>query len=152
MSDVFRVQNPTVLDQPIFMELLERAVSARPDLLPPPDEVKKWLDQNLVDPNVGLFVAVNDEAKLGGLLIASIYTWTFSKLPWLLYLFSDHWSMTQELCLHCQKWFLANGFDRCYGFNTTEKPDQDFERLAEHLGCRVPTIVQLGEEAEPEEE
>jgi hypothetical protein len=149
---VFRVQNPVILAQPLFAELLERALASREDLFPDPEKVMEWLRANLHDPQVALFLAVVDDVKLGGLLVASVRTWVFSSLPWLLYVYSDHWKFTQELCTECQKWFLEHGFDRCYGFNTTPKDDQSFERLAEHLGCRVPTIVQLGEKSEPEKE
>jgi hypothetical protein len=141
-----------VLSQPIFLELVERAFGAREDLYPEVSEVLDWLKQNIGDPEVALFVAVDDDAKLVGLLVASVKTGVFSRLPWLMYVFSDHWSTTQGLCMKCQQWFRAHGFDRCYGFNTTGKSDQAFERLAKHLGCQVPTIVQLGEDSEPEEE
>lgn len=149
---VFRIQNPIVLSQPLFTELLDRALASREDLFPNPEKVMEWLRANLADPQIALFVAVDGENnRLSGLLIASVRTWVFSSLPWLLYIFSDRREATQELCLMCQEWFQQHGFDRCYGFNTTKKSDQEFEHLAIHLGCRVPTIVQLGDKKNEEE-
>ena len=116
-----RVQNPSVLSQEVFLDLLDRALGSRQDLFPDPEKVSEWLRENLADPQIALFLALGDDAKLNGLLIASVRTAVFSLLPWLLYIFSEHWEATQELCLACQEWFQENGYDRCYAFNTSHK-------------------------------
>jgi len=145
---VFRIRNPSVLSQEIFLDLLDRALASREDLFPEPEKVAEWLRENLADPQVALFVAVGGDARLQGLLVASVRTGVFSLLPWLLYIFSEHWETTEGLCRMCQEWFRENGYDRCYAFNTSHKEDQGFERLAVHLGASVPTIVQLGDTKE----
>ena len=101
--DIFRIQNPFVLRQPVFLDLAQRAFGARADLFPSPDEVLAWLEQNVADPENALWVAVGQDSTLGGLMVATIKTSVFSHLPWILYLFSDHWSMTVELAKKCRK-------------------------------------------------
>lgn len=146
---VVRIQNPVVLFQGIFLDLLDRALRAsHEDLFPEPEKVVEWLRDNLPDPQVGVFVSIGDNAQLSGIMIASVRTGVFSLLPWILYIFSDHREATQDLCLACQEWFREHGFDRCYAFNTSHKEDQGFEHVAKRIGARVPTIIMLGDKKE----
>jgi hypothetical protein len=146
---VVRVQNPGVLSQPVFTDLLHRALEgSHANLFPDPEKVVEWLRGAISDPEIGVTISIGDNAKLRGVMIVSVKTGVFSLLPWILYVFSEHREATMELCLWSQEWFLEHGFDRCYAFNTSDKEDQHFEYMAEHLGARTPTIVMLGDKKE----
>jgi hypothetical protein len=149
--NVLRIQNRAVLTQPVFLELIGRAFAAREDLYPKPDEVLDWFIKNLGDPLIGIFVAVDDTSNLGGLLVGSLRTSVFSKLPWLLYVYAEHWKMTEALCEACREWSLEHGYDKFYAFDTT--PNKTFlRRVVENLNCEVPSLVHLTRKDDTEKE
>jgi hypothetical protein len=149
MSTIIRIQNPAILSQEIFLDLLERALGAsHANLFPEPEKVVEWMRENLADEQIGVFVSIGDNSKLQGIMVASVRTGVFSLLPWILYIFSESREATQDLCLRCQQWFREHGFDRCYAFNTSNKEDQHFEHVAERIGARTPTIIMLGDQKE----
>lgn len=128
MGVIMALQNPDAFAMPTLQAFLEEAFARLPEVFEDQDAPIEWLRENCTDPDVGIFLAMDDRMEFEGLLVMSAQgIYPFSPNPWVVYLYAEKSPESKTvLARSANEWLRARGYKRAMAHNASPLSDEDF--------------------------
>lgn len=128
MGVIMALQNPDAFTMPSLQAFLKEAFARLPEIFEGSEAPIEWLRDNCSDPDVGIFLAMDDRMEFEGLLVMSAQgVYPFSPHPWVLYLYAEKHPETRVVLQRsANEWLKARGYTRAMAHNSSPLSDEAF--------------------------
>lgn len=128
MGVIMALQNPEAFAMPSLQAFLKEAFARLPEVFEGYEAPVDWLRENCTDPDVGIFLAMDDRMEFEGLLVMSAQgIYAFSPHPWVLYLYAEKTPQVKMVLVRSiLEWMRARGYKCFRANNASPLGDEEF--------------------------
>lgn len=143
MGVIMALQNPLAFQIPSLRSFLVQAFERLPDVFEDPEAAIGWLQENCQDPEVGIFLAMDDRMEFQGVIAMSAQgRYPLSPHPWGLYIYAEKSPHARTLLIRSMlEWMRARGYKRFLCHNASPMDDEEFLKVFNEAKGRVVASV-----------